>query len=109
MIYNIDLILEELYGLQRLGIKVGLEHTVQLLDKIGNPHNKLKFIHNPEFLTARTAFDDFHNQTQYHFDWFQNPIFDFIHWAGYGPFDFSSNTHCCIIFLVIVMVLFIFY
>ncbi len=24
--------------------------------------NKLKFIHNPEFLTARTAFDDFHNQ-----------------------------------------------
>lgn len=24
---------------------------------------KLKFIHNPEFLTARTAFDDFHNQT----------------------------------------------
>jgi len=23
---------------------------------------KLKFIHNPEFLTARTAFEDFHNQ-----------------------------------------------
>ena len=45
MRYNIDLILEELYGLQRLGIKVGLKHTVQLLDKIGNPHNKLKLIH----------------------------------------------------------------
>lgn len=45
MKYNIDLILEELYGLQRLGIKVGLKHTVQLLDKIGNPHNKLKLIH----------------------------------------------------------------
>lgn len=24
---------------------------------------KLKFVHNPEFLTARTAFEDFHNQT----------------------------------------------
>lgn len=45
MTYNIDLILEELYGLQRLGIKVGLKHTAQLLDKIGNPHNKLKLIH----------------------------------------------------------------
>ena len=45
MTYNIDSILEELYGLQRLGIKVGLKHTVQLLDKIGNPHNKLKLIH----------------------------------------------------------------
>ena len=45
MTYNIDLILKELYGLQRLGIKAGLEHTTQLLDKIGNPQNKLKLIH----------------------------------------------------------------
>ena len=45
MTYNINSILQELYGLQRLGIKVGLKHTLQLLDKIGNPHNKLKLIH----------------------------------------------------------------
>ena len=45
MTYNINSILQELYSLQRLGIKVGLKHTLQLLDKIGNPHNKLKLIH----------------------------------------------------------------
>ena len=28
-----------------------------------NMFPNLEFIHNPEFLTARTAFDDFHNQT----------------------------------------------
>ena len=45
MTFNIDKILRELFNLQRLGIKVGLEHTVQLLDEIGNPHKKLKLIH----------------------------------------------------------------
>ena len=45
MTFNIDKILTELFNLQRLGIKVGLEHTVQLLDEIGNPHKKLKLIH----------------------------------------------------------------
>ena len=45
MASSIDKILEELYSLQRLGIKVGLEHTVQLLDQIGNPHKKLRLIH----------------------------------------------------------------
>ena len=45
MTYNIDLVLKELFGLQRLGIKVGLEHTEELLDNIGNPHSYLKFIH----------------------------------------------------------------
>ena len=42
---DIQKILKELFGLQRLGIKVGLEHTEQLLEKIGNPHRYLKFIH----------------------------------------------------------------
>jgi len=42
---NIELILNKLFALQRLGIKVGLEHTERLLKEIGNPHNKLKFIH----------------------------------------------------------------
>ena len=45
MTSSIDTILKELYSLQRLGIKVGLEHTVQLLDKIGNPHKKLRLVH----------------------------------------------------------------
>ena len=45
MTYSIDTILEELYSLQRLGIKVGLEHTVQLLNEIGNPHKKLRLVH----------------------------------------------------------------
>lgn len=33
--------------------------TEQLAQKFSN----LNFVHNPEFLTARTAFEDFHNQT----------------------------------------------
>ena len=45
MTFSIDTILEELYGLQRFGIKVGLEHTVQLLNEIGNPHKKLRLVH----------------------------------------------------------------
>ena len=38
-------ILDKLFSLQRLGIKVGLDHTIQLLNRCGNPHNKLKTIH----------------------------------------------------------------
>ncbi len=38
-------LLQDLYSLQRLGIKTGLEHTYQLLDACNNPHNHLKFIH----------------------------------------------------------------
>jgi UDPglucose 6-dehydrogenase len=30
---------------------------------LSDTHPSLKFCHNPEFLTARTAFEDFHNQT----------------------------------------------
>ena len=45
MTFSISTILEELYGLQRLGIKVGLEHTIRLLDEIGNPHKKLRLVH----------------------------------------------------------------
>ena len=29
---------------------------------LANKYKNLKFIHNPEFLTARTAYEDFHNQ-----------------------------------------------
>ena len=42
---NIKSILEDLFALQRLGIKVGLEHTEELLNAIGNPHLNLNCIH----------------------------------------------------------------
>ena len=45
MSYSFKLILKDLFELQRLGIKVGLEHTEQLLAAIGSPHLKLNCIH----------------------------------------------------------------
>ena len=42
---EISPILDKLFSLKRLGIKVGLDHTIQLLNRCGNPHNKLKTIH----------------------------------------------------------------
>jgi len=42
---EINSILDKLFSLQRLGIKVGLDHTYELLNRCGNPHNKLKAIH----------------------------------------------------------------
>ena len=45
MISNIKLVLDELFSLQRLGIKVGLEQTEKFLYKIGNPHKQIKCIH----------------------------------------------------------------
>ncbi len=38
-------LLTYLYGLERRGIKVGLDHTEQLLEKIGNPHFCFPSIH----------------------------------------------------------------
>lgn len=37
--------LEYLYGLQKHGIKFGLNSTVNILKRIGNPHQKLRCIH----------------------------------------------------------------
>ena len=42
---DINHTLEKLFRLQRLGIKVGLEHTCELLNRCGNPHNNLRIIH----------------------------------------------------------------
>ena len=42
---KIDNLLAHLYGLRRLGIKVGLEHTNELLRRCGSPHRGLKTIH----------------------------------------------------------------
>ena len=38
-------VLNYLYGLERRGIKVGLDHTKILLEKIGNPHDLIPSIH----------------------------------------------------------------
>lgn len=38
-------LLKSLFNLQRLGIKLGLEHTFRLLDVIGNPQENLTMIH----------------------------------------------------------------
>jgi dihydrofolate synthase/folylpolyglutamate synthase len=37
--------LEHLYSLHQFGIKLGLENITELMDKLGNPQNKLKYIH----------------------------------------------------------------
>lgn len=55
-----DMLQENKYG----GIIV-LKSTVEpeTTDKLSEKYPTLSFIHNPEFLTARTAVEDFHNQT----------------------------------------------
>ena len=37
--------MDYLYGLQKYGIKFGLNCTENLLARVGNPHRKLRFIH----------------------------------------------------------------
>ena len=43
--YKYSETLNFLYSLNRKGIKLGLEHTLQLLQYLGNPHKQLKIIH----------------------------------------------------------------
>ena len=42
---KIDRLLSYLFNLNRLGIKVGLDHTVELLNRCGNPQNNFQSIH----------------------------------------------------------------
>lgn len=42
-------------------IKSTIEPTIT--EKLREQYMGLEFVHNPEFLTARTAYEDFHNQT----------------------------------------------
>lgn len=42
---DINSTLDYLYGLQRFGIKLGLEHTERLLSACGNPHRNFRSIH----------------------------------------------------------------
>ena len=37
--------LESLFSLERLGVKMGLEHTEKLLSTLGNPQRNLNLIH----------------------------------------------------------------
>src|SRR5206468_11176974 len=40
-----DALLKELYGLERFGIKLGLDTITELLAHMGNPHRRLKTVH----------------------------------------------------------------
>ncbi|MCD6237059.1 MAG: bifunctional folylpolyglutamate synthase/dihydrofolate synthase [Thermoplasmata archaeon] len=42
---ELENLLEELYELKRVGIKLGLERISKLLSKLGNPHRKYRIIH----------------------------------------------------------------
>lgn len=42
---NYEESLDYIHSRNKFGIKLGLDATANLLDKIGNPHNKLKFVH----------------------------------------------------------------
>ena len=42
---DIQPILDRLFGLSRLGIKLGLDHTIKLLECCGNPHKYFRSIH----------------------------------------------------------------
>jgi len=60
---SIDEVCVQLTEAQYPGIVV-IKSTVEptTIEKLSNTF-ALKFVHNPEFLTAATAFEDFHNQT----------------------------------------------
>ena len=60
---NIYEISERLYENKYKGLIV-IKSTIEpnITDELSNKYPILKFIHNPEFLTARTAVFDFHNQ-----------------------------------------------
>lgn len=42
---NYSSILKELFNLQRRGVKLGLDHTINLLNELNNPQNNFKCIH----------------------------------------------------------------
>lgn len=65
--YNKDAINEvcEFLNTNKFKGVVVLKSTVepQTVNKLCDMYSNLQFIHNPEFLTARTAYHDFHNQS----------------------------------------------
>lgn len=63
--YNKDEIVKTLDKLVGFKSLIVIKSTVEpeSTDILSKKYPKLKICHNPEFLTARTAFEDFHNQT----------------------------------------------
>ena len=63
--YNIEEIIKTLEKLVDYKGLIILKSTVEpeTTNKLSDKFRHLKICHNPEFLTARTAFEDFHNQT----------------------------------------------
>lgn len=65
--YDKSAIIESCEYLEKNNYKglVVIKSTVEpeSTDNIANQFVKLSIVHNPEFLTARTAYEDFHNQT----------------------------------------------
>lgn len=64
--YNKDAITETCDFLSKNNYSglVVIKSTVEpeTIDNLNEIYEKLNFVHNPEFLTARTAYEDFHNQ-----------------------------------------------
>ena len=63
--YNKDEIFKTLDKLNEYKGLIVIKSTVEpeSTDNFSKQYPNLKICHNPEFLTARTAFEDFHNQT----------------------------------------------
>lgn len=64
--YEYDSIYETCYLLEKNDYKgvIVIKSTVEptLIEQLAQKYKSLDFIHNPEFLTAKTAYEDFHNQ-----------------------------------------------
>ena len=64
--YDIEPIKENLLYLSKNNYKgiIAIKSTItpETIDNFSEIYENLKICHNPEFLTARTAFEDFHNQ-----------------------------------------------
>jgi UDPglucose 6-dehydrogenase len=63
--YNKDEIVKTLNKLEDYKGLIVLKSTLEpeSTNNLSKKYSNLKICHNPEFLTARTAFEDFHNQT----------------------------------------------
>jgi dihydrofolate synthase/folylpolyglutamate synthase len=45
MTYDANEAIEYLFGLEKFGMKLGLENVTELLERLGNPHNEFKSVH----------------------------------------------------------------
>lgn len=63
--FNKDAIIDICNKIQSYKGLIIIKSTVEpfTTQDLGKKYKHLKFVHNPEFLTTRTSFEDFHNQT----------------------------------------------